>query len=722
MTGQPYVDGENNWGPYPRTPGYVGPFPESSINRGPFPITDSTIGPFVNDEIPFASKFAGAWFYDQAATIEGVVYDERRGLDPEDAKNAQLENANCLTLDGTNDYIAANLSDFAGPELVTNGDFSDGTTGWTSTLTVAVVSGELQMTRTGSGQRTYQSIATTAGKTYLVQFSYRNGTTSSAVYVGTTVGGVDLFPITTTSSATTAQYTFVFTATSGTSVLQYGLNANTSTAFIDNVSVKELPVLAHDGTSTISYRSAGNGIAGTAGTVFNLTVGTVEHLPCAEGSGLIVYGTLLNQEYSVSGGQASNWTTFQDEYHYNTVYGFSKKAVFPVDFNNWNIPVNVYINTAGEYFVVESADDYMPVTDQVFYVDWTNGNDSNNGLSSATPKLTIGSALSAATGVPRVLLARGSYDTSSVSKSCILEGNGSGNWQLDAERTISADGITVGFRNFTANYAQIFTGASTAVFDAPVCQSVSTRAIRAQGASKAIVFDGTGTGCLRDVLSYDGTAMGLEANCVFETHGSQETDNISTAHGDSRVVTVGGTYRDSFRNVHDIERARRVMFGTVVNTSRGVAAEGTSFNIGAALTGTSDTRIWLFGVDARGGATDDLFTATGGTIFVDQETQYGATSAGATITDFTSKVAYIPASRTNPTLDILGNPLTNPPVIGLNGSESEVNFSPVPDSWHESYSIPGAGIPNYFFNGDPGDIDILIDTASREARFRVDPN
>jgi hypothetical protein len=80
----------------------------------------------------------------------------------------------------------------------------------------------------------------------------------------------------------------------------------------------------------------------------------------------------------------------------------------------------------------------------------------------------------------------------------------------------------------------------------------------------------------------------------------------------------------------------------------------------------------------------------------------------------------IPASKSNPGFDALGNPLTNPPVVGHNNAEAKINFSPVANSWHESYSIPGADLPNYEFDGNPGDIEIRIDQPTREAKFIVE--
>ena len=54
-----------------------------------------------------------------------------------------------------------------GPELVTNGDFSNGTTGWTANNALfTVVNGELEITASGSSPSARRALSTTAGKTY----------------------------------------------------------------------------------------------------------------------------------------------------------------------------------------------------------------------------------------------------------------------------------------------------------------------------------------------------------------------------------------------------------------------------------------------------------------------------------------------------------------------------------------------------------------------------
>ena len=82
-------------------------------------------------------------------------------------------------------------------------------------------------------------------------------------------------------------------------------------------------------------------------------------------------------------------------------------------------------------------------------------------------------------------------------------------------------------------------------------------------------------------------------------------------------------------------------------------------------------------------------------------------------------VKRIPASKSNPGFDAAGNALEFPPVVGLNNAETKINFSPVANSWPAQYSIPGADLPTYAFDGNPGDIDLGIDMPAREASFHL---
>jgi hypothetical protein len=121
-----------------------------------------------------------------------------------------------------------------GPQLVNNGTFAGGTTGWENiTATLSVVDGEGVVTAASGFGYVRQVITTVVGKTYQVTCSARVGTTNKVTF---SLGGV---AAETTSSTTTALFC-LFTAT-GTSANLWLQANNAGTFFIDNISVKELP-------------------------------------------------------------------------------------------------------------------------------------------------------------------------------------------------------------------------------------------------------------------------------------------------------------------------------------------------------------------------------------------------------------------------------------------------------------------------------------------------
>jgi hypothetical protein len=129
-------------------------------------------------------------------------------------------------------------------EKITNGDFSGGTTGWAAfdaNATIAVVSGELQVTAAGAGSfpRATQTISgLVIGKGYLLTATARRGTTASTVYIS---------PISGQSGATTSTSNQAiecyFVATANSMQMQFGIlsGSATGTAYFDNISVVEAP-------------------------------------------------------------------------------------------------------------------------------------------------------------------------------------------------------------------------------------------------------------------------------------------------------------------------------------------------------------------------------------------------------------------------------------------------------------------------------------------------
>lgn len=135
-----------------------------------------------------------------------------------------------------------------GPELVTNGDFSNGTTGWTvgsgsNAATLSVTAGVLRATSTTTFGRFYPAspLTTVAGRWYQVSFdvvAFASG--NSAFRVGTFLNGADVLPTQTITGA--GRKTFVFLAITSTTYLWFE-NGATSGGYqeVDNVSTRELP-------------------------------------------------------------------------------------------------------------------------------------------------------------------------------------------------------------------------------------------------------------------------------------------------------------------------------------------------------------------------------------------------------------------------------------------------------------------------------------------------
>jgi hypothetical protein len=130
-----------------------------------------------------------------------------------------------------------------GPTLVTNGDFSDGTTtGWTAgASTLSVVSGAMRVTNIAVNFGNSQQIdVTEIGKTYRLTFTVGSQTGTSSAWIGTSPGGTQYRDFDNISSGS---YALTFTATSTTLSLRF-LNRQTTIgnfSDFDNISVKELP-------------------------------------------------------------------------------------------------------------------------------------------------------------------------------------------------------------------------------------------------------------------------------------------------------------------------------------------------------------------------------------------------------------------------------------------------------------------------------------------------
>ncbi len=128
-----------------------------------------------------------------------------------------------------------------GSELVTNGDFS-ATTGWTLGTSAAITGNALVITNAATNSTTYRTITTPAvGKWYEVKFSV---TAISAGSVRFVLYGAATQKLGTNRTAVGVYTEVVQLDTAGgsfpNSIVIQGGHAGTTTATVDNVSVKEI--------------------------------------------------------------------------------------------------------------------------------------------------------------------------------------------------------------------------------------------------------------------------------------------------------------------------------------------------------------------------------------------------------------------------------------------------------------------------------------------------
>lgn len=143
-------------------------------------------------------------------------------------------------LGGTALYVPDDYGLVLGPELVTNGDFSAGLTGWTSTGgTIAVVGGELEITGAASSfPKATQVVSTVVGRTYKLSGTARRGTSINSAVLRAGVANVAVNN--TTTADVYGSVTFQATGTSITVECFNNNNPNTGTNYFDNISVREI--------------------------------------------------------------------------------------------------------------------------------------------------------------------------------------------------------------------------------------------------------------------------------------------------------------------------------------------------------------------------------------------------------------------------------------------------------------------------------------------------
>lgn len=198
-------------------------FPKTAIARAIAAFTPSQL---------FAAGEQGAWYDPSDLT---TLFQDAAGTVPVTGVEQPVR----LMLDKSKGLVL-------GPELVTNGDFSNGTTGWTATnAALAVAGGELSVTNTGTNYGTASvALTTVVGRAYKISATVRTGT-ASPVYLQiknaspTSPTNVASFS---SSSVSSTGIGGVFFATSTISyICLVNNNQSNGTGYFDNISVRELP-------------------------------------------------------------------------------------------------------------------------------------------------------------------------------------------------------------------------------------------------------------------------------------------------------------------------------------------------------------------------------------------------------------------------------------------------------------------------------------------------
>lgn len=185
----------------------------------------------------FAASEPGFWF--DPSDIS-TLFQDTAGTTPVTAAGQSVG----LVLDKSKGLVL-------GPELVTNGDFSGGTTGWlpgsggsvAGTLTVSGGVGTVTVGAAAPYFWVYQSFTTVVGRTYKVTGSITGMTGGSVFYGVRKADNSDMSaPVNgLTLKNSVGSFTYFFTATATTTFIALQVNTSNATASFDNLSVSELP-------------------------------------------------------------------------------------------------------------------------------------------------------------------------------------------------------------------------------------------------------------------------------------------------------------------------------------------------------------------------------------------------------------------------------------------------------------------------------------------------
>jgi hypothetical protein len=650
-----------------------------------------------NPLVEFTGATQGVWFdpsdistlfQDAAGTIPVTTYGDRVRL--------QLDKSKGLVL---------------GPELVTNGGFDSNITGWTA------IGGATNVWSSGTATSNYSFSAgglfqdiTTSANTVKVTVRAKSLGGSPLIWGIPRTGNFDSpNTIINVSGSEYVDYTFLVTRASGATGVRIYLNAGSSAGGIqvDSVSVKELPgyhkVFPSDAARAYYGRMPKVGVRNLltrnteySNAAWTKTTGTVpDNVTLTEPGG---GRAEIAQAFPVVSGTSYTLSVLAKE-NPLSAKRYISLATSSVGFTNQSVAIfdlatgtKTYDNGNGSNYTITAADDgYWRIT--------------NTDVATST---TTSGFLIYTTNTPSAI-------TSSGGGSILLGGSQveTGTTATDLQTITNIDDVTQEGQDDC--YYLRTAGA----------QSASTPAINFSYTDKMTVIAGvrkTSDAALAVVIEH--SANQESNNGTFSLFAPALVGTLGLNGFYSKGTTLTGATAVLAATSSAVYSGQGDISGDVVRLrTNGVQAAETLTDQGTGNYGNYPLYFY-----ARGGSSKYLtgfdfgqliFGKAMSTYSIQKYENLIATNTPVPEPNITAPLR-IPASQLNPGFDVLGDPLEFPAVIGHNGAESTINFSPVANSWPDTYSIPGADLPNYAFDGDPGDINILINTPTREAKFRLE--
>ena len=204
---------------------------------------------------------------------EGPDHDRTVLLACQDAYNPTTEATGRHTITG-----AGHLSGDFGKNIVTNGDFTDGTTGWTglSGATLSVENGKLKITESTGAADGYAvnstAITTVVGVKYKIEWTFTEGTnTSFTIRFGNSGNQTQEYQ---SNGAAGGQYndpgtySFYFTATGTQLNLSFIVQQASTYGYISNVSVVAIAPISEANPGLLRKTNTTSTITGTTGSVY----------------------------------------------------------------------------------------------------------------------------------------------------------------------------------------------------------------------------------------------------------------------------------------------------------------------------------------------------------------------------------------------------------------------------------------------------------------------